>query len=83
MVTLDQFRILRRVVEDLMMQMGERLLAGDIAALPLKKGESVPCRYCDYRAVCGRDPEDPVTELVKKSMDAVLEELEGEVSDRG
>ena len=82
-VTVDQFRILRRVVEDLMMQMGERLLAGDIAALPLKKGESVPCRYCDYRAVCGRDPEDPVTELVKKSMDAVLAELEGEVSDRG
>ena len=82
-VTLEQFRILRRVVEDLMMQMGERLLQGDIAALPLKKGESIPCRYCDYRAVCGRDPEDPVTELVKKSMDAVLADLEGEVSDRG
>jgi len=77
-VTLDQFRLLRGVVEDLLMQMGERLLQGDIAALPLKKGESVPCRFCDYRAVCGRDPEDPVTELEKKSMSAVLEDLEAE-----
>jgi len=83
-VTLDQFRLLRGVVEDLLMQMGEKLLQGDIAALPLKKGESVPCRFCDYRAVCGRDPEDPVTELEKKSMSAVLEDLEAEeVTPRG
>ena len=82
-VTLDQFRLLRGVVEDLLMQMGERLLQGDIAALPLKKGESIPCRFCDYRAVCGRDPEDPVRELEKKNMTAVLEELEGEVTARG
>ena len=84
MVTLSQFRLLRGVVEDLLMQMGEKLLQGDIAALPLKKGESVPCRFCDYRAVCGRDPEDPVTELEKKSMSAVLEDLEAEeVTPRG
>ena len=83
-VTLSQFRLLRGVVEDLLMQMGEKLLQGDIAALPLKKGESVPCRFCDYRAVCGRDPEDPVTELEKKSMSAVLEDLEAEeVTRRG
>lgn len=83
-VTLSQFRLLRGVVEDLLMQMGEKLLQGDIAALPLKKGESVPCRFCDYRAVCGRDPEDPVTELEKKSMSAVLEDLEAEeVTPRG
>lgn len=77
-VTLSQFRLLRGVVEELLMQMGERLLQGDIAALPLKKGESVPCRFCDYRAVCGRDPEDPVKELEKKAMSAVLEDLESE-----
>ncbi len=84
-VTLSQFRLLRGVVEDLLMQMGESLLQGDIAALPLQKGESIPCRFCDYRAVCGRDPEDPVRELEKKAMTAVLEELEAqeEVTARG
>ena len=84
-VTLTQFRLLRGVVEDLLMQMGERLLQGDIAALPLKKGEKIPCQFCDYRAVCGRDPEDPVTELEKKPMSAVLEDLEAqeEVTARG
>ena len=75
-VSLRHFALLRGVVEQLLRQMGETLLAGDVAALPLKKGDSVTCRYCDYRAVCGRDPEDPVRELVKKNMNDVLAELE-------
>lgn len=83
-VTLQQFNLLRGVVEDLLVQMGESLLDGDIAALPLKRGESLPCQYCDYRAVCGRDPEDPVKELEKKGLSAVLEDLEeGQVTPHG
>ena len=78
MVTRHHFDLLRGVVEKLLMQMGEALLEGDIAALPLQKGDSVTCRYCEYRAVCGRDPEDPVRELVKKNMNDVLEDLEAE-----
>ena len=84
-ITRRHFQLLRGVVEKLLMQMGESLLAGDIAALPLKKGDSVTCRYCDYRAVCGRDPEDPVRELIKKNMNDVLADLEEqeEVADHG
>ena len=77
-VSLRHFTLLRGVVEKLLRQMGETLLCGDVAALPLRKGDSVPCQYCDYRAVCGRDPEDPVRELVKKNMTEVLEDLEAQ-----
>ena len=77
-VTRHHCDLLRGVVEKLLMQMGDALLAGDIAALPLQKGDSVTCRYCEYRAACGRDPEDPVRELVKKNMNEVLEDLEAE-----
>lgn len=83
-VTGEQFRLLRQVVEQLLVQMGEQLLAGEIAALPLEKENSLPCRYCAYRAVCGRDPEDPVRAIEKKKTAEVLEELEAEeVSHRG
>ena len=75
-VSLRHFTLLRGVVEKLLRQMGETLLCGDVAALPLRKGDTVPCQYCDYRAVCGRDPEDPVRELIKKNMSEVLEDLE-------
>ncbi len=75
-VTADQFALLRGLVEDLLTQMARRLLAGDIEALPLKNGEKSQCAYCDYRAICGRDPDAPVNQLEHKRMAQVLEELE-------
>lgn len=77
-VTRAQFDRLRCTVEDLLVGMADRLMEGDIAALPLQKGERVPCRYCEYRAVCARDPEDAVTEFAPKSMKKYLETLDEE-----
>lgn len=83
-ITLQQLQLLRGVVEQLLVQMGETLMQGDIAALPLQNGERLPCEYCDYRAVCGREAEDAVRPLTKRPMQAVLAELEeGEVTDDG
>ena len=56
---------------------------GDIEAMPLKSGEYTPCRYCDYRAVCGREEEDPVRSLAPRGLQQVLEELEEEVTADG
>ncbi|MBQ9859427.1 MAG: PD-(D/E)XK nuclease family protein [Clostridia bacterium] len=75
-VTLKQFSLLRGVVEQLLTRMAERLLAGDIDALPLQRGDKTPCEYCDYQAVCGRDSDAPVRVLQKQTMTAVLAELE-------
>ncbi|MBQ4333400.1 MAG: PD-(D/E)XK nuclease family protein [Clostridia bacterium] len=85
-VTLRQFQLLRRTVEGLLVGMADTLLAGDIRALPLQKGDRSPCTWCDYRAVCGRDAEDPVNEFKAKGRRAYLEELDArdeEVSHRG
>lgn len=75
-VTPAQFNLLRRVVEQLLTAMADDLLAGRIEAVPLQRGVSLPCDYCDYRAVCGREPESPARVLEKQSMKAVLERLE-------
>jgi ATP-dependent helicase/nuclease subunit B len=77
-VTLQQFTLLRGVVEQLLTGMADRLMAGDIEASPLQRGEVTACTYCDYKAVCGRDEDSPARELAKRSMKAVLEELEAE-----
>ena len=85
-VTLRQFQLLRRSVERLLVGMADTLLAGDIEALPLQTGDRSPCTRCDYRAVCARDAEAPVTEFKAKGRRTYLEELEAqdeEVSDRG
>ena len=71
-VTLSQFTLLRGVVERLLTAMADRLMAGDIAALPLQRGDKTPCTYCDYGAVCGREEDSPARELTKRGMKAVL-----------
>lgn len=83
-ITEAQFGLLRGVVEQLLVNMANNLLDGDIAALPIQRGEYTPCTYCDYRAVCARDEDDPTAPLTERSAKQVLEELEktaGEVSD--
>lgn len=77
-VSASQFALLRGVVEQLLVQMGENLLQGDIEACPVQVNDHLPCEYCDYRAVCAREPEDAVRVLEKRSAKAVLEELEEE-----
>ncbi len=83
-ITEKQFALLRGVVEQLLVNMANDLLDGDIAALPIQRGDYTPCTYCDYRAVCARDEDDPTAPLTERSAKQVLEELEqtaGEVSD--
>lgn len=77
-VTLHQFDLLRKTVEALLVGMANSLAEGDIAALPLQKGNTLPCTYCDYRAVCARDGENPVREMTAKSMKQVLADMEEE-----
>ena len=81
--TQEQFDLLRGVIEKLLVQMGEGLLAGDIAAIPTQSGQHSACDYCDYKAVCGRDPEDPVQELKSKRFAVAMKELEEEVTADG
>ncbi len=81
--TKAQFDLLRGVIEKLLVQMGEDLLAGDIAAIPTCDDRHSACDYCDYKAVCGRDPESPVRELKRKSFSVAMKELEEEVTADG
>ena len=77
-VTLHQFDLLRQTVEALLVGMADKLTQGDITALPLQKGNTLPCTYCDFRAVCARDGEAPVRELTHRAMKQVLADMEDE-----
>ncbi len=72
----QQFALLRRVVEDLMLNMANDLLDGDIAAFPVKKGRDAVCAYCEYASICARDEDDAVWEIDKGDTATVLRELE-------
>ncbi len=70
--TLAQFGALGRRAEKLLCNMAATLREGDIDALPFVTATNDPCRYCDYRAVCGHEQDDRVREPSFDSAEAVL-----------
>jgi ATP-dependent helicase/nuclease subunit B len=65
-------------VQELVAQMAESLGDGAVAALPVNGDGYKTCEYCEFRAVCGHEPGDPIREIAKLDRTAVLNFLEGE-----
>ncbi len=74
--TAAHFALLRGVVEQMLVNMAESLLDGDITALPTKRGDRAQCQWCDYRSICARDEDAPVVEIVTQPTKQVLQALE-------
>lgn len=76
-VSARDFSNIRALTEQLLLNMAETLLAGDIAATPT--GENyLPCEYCDFKTVCGRTQADPARIIEKKKTADILTEIEQE-----
>jgi len=51
----SEMDIIKRHIDNLIINMGQSLKAGDIKALPTLKNNRKPCDYCDYTASCRSD----------------------------
>ncbi len=76
--TLAQFGALGRRARRLLAQMAQTLREGDVDALPYRTSKNDPCRYCDYRAICGHEEEDRVRECTFDTAADVLAALDAE-----
>lgn len=77
LATLAELGRLRRLVEERVTGMAERLRAGEIPALPADTAND-PCRYCDFRGVCGFEAGDEKRVLLKKSREEIFGEEEND-----
>ena len=59
LASLETLGQLQQELDGLVVQMAERLYAGQVAAEPLAHGKrkETNCKYCDYRSVCGHEDE--------------------------
>ncbi len=76
--TLAQFGALGRRARRLLEQMAQTLREGDVDARPYQTKKNDPCRYCDFRAICGHEEEDRVRERTFDNAEAVLAALDAE-----
>lgn len=74
--SIKQFGQLKKRMERLLTQMAETLASGDIAAVPAVSQYLDACQYCDYRAVCGHEQDDPVRRMMNLDTEAILKELQ-------
>jgi ATP-dependent helicase/nuclease subunit B len=51
-----EFEALLDHVEMQLTEMGRAIFAGEAKVDPYRKGNEMPCKFCDYRAVCRIDP---------------------------
>jgi ATP-dependent helicase/nuclease subunit B len=76
LATSEEMGRLSRKVKELVAQMAEALGDGAVAALPVNSEGYKTCEYCEFRAVCGHEPGDPIREIAKMDRAAVLKLLE-------
>ena len=51
----DEFEDLLSYVKRVIIEMTEKILGGDIAVRPYKKGKETGCEYCPYKGICQFD----------------------------
>ncbi len=81
-LSLNGFRNLKKKTDEMLINMGASLHNGRIEAVPLFKSEDKsPCRYCDYKEICRRDPGDIHNAPPELSHSAAAELLNGSEED--
>ena len=76
LASLAEFGKIFQKLNETVVQMGEKLFGGDIAAAPLKGGTDA-CQYCPYDSVCGYRQSDPIN-VFKMKNEEVFEKLDEE-----
>ncbi|MBR0535401.1 MAG: PD-(D/E)XK nuclease family protein [Clostridia bacterium] len=74
-----QFKLLSKMIDGKIKNMGDSLHRGEIPAIPCgtdNKGKM--CKYCSYVSVCGYEAGDPIIEMSDFSHNKALEMLGGE-----
>lgn len=77
--TQTQLMLLKDRIEKLLVKMNNQIKNGDIRKYPAEKSNKVACEYCDYRYICGTNPEAVKKRQMTSANNAkILEQLETE-----
>ena len=79
----DEFKLLQNKVENVIKQISEEILSGDITQKPiyLHKNQRTACEFCTYKAICGFDSKmcnNSYNYILNLSKNEVLSKLKSE-----
>ncbi|MBQ5810254.1 MAG: PD-(D/E)XK nuclease family protein, partial [Clostridia bacterium] len=76
----DEFNLLFDNAERKLIEMGRQLHGGNVAVAPVDgtDDKANACKYCDFRAVCGREKNQKNSKVEGRKKEQVIAELRGE-----
>ena len=77
LASMEEFGLIQRKIEKILLDMARTLHSGDVAAVPTDTGR-LPCEYCAYRAICGREADDPVRAVLTANNAEILARWQAE-----
>ena len=81
-VTYDEFDTIRKYVKDLIKDLCEEMLSGNISISPYKNKDKVSCNFCTYSSICQFDTtlkDNKYKVINKKSDDEIIKMMRGDV----
>lgn len=76
LASLEEFGYIGRRINEKLLEMANALGEGDFPPEPLElEKDKIPCEYCDYYSICGKNEETPTREKLSVKKDDVLEEM--------
>lgn len=81
-VTEEQFELLRKYVNDKMIEICEEMLSGDVKIEPCKSSKVTYCDYCNYSSICQFDTsikDNKYKIILKKKKDGLWNEINNKV----
>jgi len=77
-VTAEQFADLQKYMYTIIKQISKEILGGNIDLKPYYKDKKTPCKYCDYKSICGFNMggcENTYNYIDKKSKEEILDKI--------
>lgn len=78
----EEFKLLQEYIYKTIKQIGKEILSGKIDLMPYNKKGKTPCEYCEYKQVCGFNPQQSDNKynyIDKKSKDDILLKMKKEI----
>ena len=77
----EEFKVLQDYIYKTIKDISKEILSGKIDLRPYKKQTETPCRYCEYKTICGFNPRlknNKYNYIDKKSKDEILMKMKSE-----
>lgn len=76
LVSLEEFSYIGKRINEKLIEMAKSLSEGEFSPEPLELAkDKLPCEYCDYCSICGKNEDTPIREKIDIDKDDVLKEM--------